>query len=225
MKTKTRKSKLVLLQKYLNLETNELKVDNNPGNILYEKIIRKKQLDKRISNCHKCGINHNIKSFTKSVPGWGNLNANIFFIGESPCLHSMIANFPFAWRSGRILDIILKLSGLIRYDVYISNTVHCHLESKRMPTDKEIKKCSVYLSKEICLVHPKLIVALGNSAKNAMTYTVKSRLFMLWSIKTKGGETLPCKILHVRHPAAFLYNSTGLRDYILKLSLELDKYT
>ncbi len=215
MKPTSRKNKLVLLRQYLDLETNELKEDNNPGNILYVKILRKKQLDKQIYNCHKCGINHNIKSFTKSVPGWGNLNANIFFIGESPCVHSMQAQFPFAWRSGRILDIILELSGLTRYDIYISNSVHCHLETKRTPTDKERAMCSMFLYKELQLVEPKLTVTLGNSAKTAMEYINKGKKF----------KTLKCSIIHAIHPARFLYNNTGLRDYVLKLSLELDKYT
>ncbi|KKL88200.1 hypothetical protein LCGC14_1927080 [marine sediment metagenome] len=214
MKSASRKDKLVLLRKYLDLETNELKADNNPGNILYEKIIRKKQLDKRIHNCHKC-TNLNIKSFTQSVPGWGNLNADIFFIGESPCVHSMAAQFPFAWRSGRILDIILKLSNLTRYDVYLSNSVHCHLETKRAPTEKESIKCSAFLYKEIQLVEPALIVSLGNSAKAAIEHINKHRKY----------KTLENKIIRATHPARFLYNNTGLRDYILKLSLELDKYT
>ena len=208
----TRKDKLVLLKQYLNLETNELNPDSE--NFLYEKIFRKNQIDKRISKCHRCD-KLNIKSFTRSVPGWGNLNADIFFIGEAPCIHSMTAQFPFAWRSGRILDIVLKLSSLNRYDIYISNSVHCHLESKRTPTDKERTKCSTFLSKEILLVEPKLIVTLGNSAKAAIEYINKHK-------KIKTSEH---KIIYAIHPAKFLYNNTGLRDYVLKLSLELDKYT
>ncbi|KKM72797.1 hypothetical protein LCGC14_1416880 [marine sediment metagenome] len=205
MKTKTRKDKLVLLSRYLDLETNELITDKNPGNALYEKILLKKHLDKSINKCTRCK-NLNIKSFTDSVPGWGNLDADIFFIGESPCTHSMIAQFPFAWKSGRILDIVLRLSNLTRYDVFISNSMHCHPESKRSPTDRERIKCSPFLYDELQIVEPELIVTLGNSAKVAMD-----------TLKT------PHKTIHKKHPASFLYSSTGLRDYILKLSLELDK--
>jgi len=215
MKLNTRKEKLVLLQQFVNLETNELKEDNNPGNVLYDKILCKKQLDKHINNCTRCK-DLNIKSFTDSVPGWGNLNADIFFIGESPCVHSMTAQFPFAWKSGRILDIVLYLSRLTRYDVFISNSIHCHPESKRAPTDKEIHRCHKFLYKEIEIVQPELIVTLGNSAKTAMAHIIK-RCYL------PDDDGLDYKTIHKKHPAAFLYNSAGLRDYILKFSLDLNK--
>ena len=207
MESKTRKDKLVLLGQYLDLETNELKSDN-PGKALCEKIVQKKRLDRRIDRCVRCP-NLNIKSFTKSIPGWGNLNADIFLIGESPCVHSMTSNFPFAWKSGNILDIILKLSGLTRYDVFISNSMHCHPETKRTPTDNELRRCRRYLHEEMQIVSPLLVVTLGNAAKT----TIKSMIAKL---------LLP-NILHKKHPASFLYNSAGLSDYILGFSLELDK--
>lgn len=212
MLLKTRKEKLILLRRYLNLETNELESNNSMDTLytLYEKILLKKKLDRQISQCSRCK-DMNIKSYTGSVPGWGSLNADIFFIGESPCVHSMLSQFPFAWRSGRILDVVLKLSNLNRYDVFVSNSMHCHPESKRAPTDKEIHKCARYLHEELKLVEPKLVVTLGNSAKAALSYIASKH------------HALEYAVLHNRHPAAFLYNSTGLRDYILKFSLELDK--
>ncbi len=213
MDLKTRKDKLVVLKEYLNLENNEL-TSENPGNALYKKILLKKRLDKHINECARCR-DLNIKSYTKSVPGWGNLNANIFFIGESPCVHSMTACFPFAWRSGRILDIVLRLSNLTRYSVFISNSIHCHPEAKRSPTDKEIHRCSNFLYNELNTVKPNLVVTLGNSAKAAIAYISKHKFPDAY------GE--PYKILHKKHPASFLYNSTGLRDYILKFSLDIDK--
>lgn len=206
MEFQTRKEKLVALRDYLDLETNTLKSETSETE-LYQKTIDKNQLDKRIDKCRKC-YNLNVRNYTKSIPGWGNLNADIFFIGESPCKNSMISKMPFAWASGNILDIVLKLSSLIRYDIFISNSVHCHLETKRVPTDKERFKCRKYLLAEIELINPKLIVTMGNSAKASLAYISK---------------TLDCKVLNKVHPAKFLYSSTGLRDYILKFSLELDR--
>lgn len=213
MKQTTRKSKLILLRQFVDLETNEFTQTDAGGSVLWAKIMLKKTLDKHIDKCRKCG-NLNMRSYTKSVPGWGNLNAHIFFIGESPCAHSMISQFPFAWKSGLILDIILRLSSLRRYDVFISNSCHCHIASKpkRTPTSKEIKRCSKYLHREITLVQPALIICLGNSAKEALLFNPPN-------------PEPKRKIIYVKHPAAFLYNNTGLCEYILKLSLELDKHT
>ncbi|KKK62776.1 hypothetical protein LCGC14_3000930, partial [marine sediment metagenome] len=64
MDLKTRKNKLVALRRYIDLETNELK-SNNPGNLLYEKVLRKNRLDKKIDKCARC-YNLNIKSYTNS---------------------------------------------------------------------------------------------------------------------------------------------------------------
>lgn len=214
MDTATRKDKLVLLKDFLNLETNDL-LDNNPGIELYEKIIVKKRLDKNIDSCRRC-VGLNIHSYTKAVSGWGNLNAKVFFIGESPCPHSMSAKYPFAWKSGRILDIILRLSELTRYDVFISNSVHCHLSTKRQPTEPEIACCSRYLHREIQIVKPKLIITLGNSAKESLEYIHNNK-------KAYKKNKPEYKVLKKIHPAKFLYSSTGLGDYIVKLSLEIDR--
>lgn len=210
MNLNSRKDKLIYLQKFVDLETNEIKNDDS-GNELYYKILNKNRIDRHIDRCSRCGTSFNIKSYTRSVKGFGNINADIFLIGESPCSHSMIAQLPFAWESGRILDIILELSNLNRYNIFISNSIHCHLESKRPPTNIEIKRCNRILYEEIQIVNPTLVVALGNSAKTAIKYIHK---------RTK---KIKHKTIYVKHPASFLYNSAGLQDYILKVSLELDK--
>ncbi len=212
MTPKTRKDKLVALKQFLDLETNELiqHVESN----LYGKVLHKTGIDRKIKKCRRCP-DSNIKSFTDSVPGWGNLDAKVFFIGESPCVHSMQAQFPFAWKSGDILNIILALSGLTRYDVFISNSVHCHPKRKEAPKEKQILHCSEFLYKELLLVRPILVVTLGNSAKAAMQHLIP--MYKIY----KDGE--PPKTIHKTHPAKFLYSNTGLGDYIIKFSLDIDK--
>lgn len=214
----TRKDKLVALQDFINLETNDL-IPNDTlpglGSILHDKLLIQKALNRRITKCSKCtGLN--VKGFTESAHGFGNLNAKIFFIGEAPCVKSMTLDFPFAWKSGKLLDIILNLSSLTRYDVFISNAIHCRLAQKRTPTNKEIRRCRFHLCDELELVQPKVVIALGASAKTSMYYVSKS--------KTANPDILAYKILYVKHPAAFLYNDFGLQDYILKTSLTIDKY-
>jgi len=205
----TRKDKLLRLRHYMDLETHQIYEDKYPGKAFRNKILRKNLLDRKLNRCHLCeGMN--ITSSTGCVPGWGNINASIFIIGEAPCTKSMIYKYPFAWKSGIILDLILKLSNLTRNNIFITNSIHCHPPSNRTPLYKEILNCSAYLQKEIKIVKPKLIIALGNTAKLAML-----------NINIKDVDY---RIIYKKHPASFLYSSEGIISYIIKTSLEIDKY-
>ena len=207
----TRAEKLVALQTFMNLETGQLDEAAFPlENALYAKSILKKSLDRRIRTCKLCpGLN--IKKFTESAAGYGDLNAGIFFIGQS--LHSpgVTSGVPFIKGSGYCLDAALHLSGLTRKDVFVSNTIHCHPENNRASELSEKKNCEWYLWQEVFIVQPKLIVALGNDAHWAV-----GRLPSLHIANTK--------VIKVRHPASFAYGAPEERaGWIIKLSLALDK--
>jgi uracil-DNA glycosylase family 4 len=210
---KTRKDKLIHLKNFLNLETGEIdKEAFEYENTLYEKAIQIKSLNSKIRKCSLCeGMN--IKRYTECVPGWGNLNSPVFFIGQS--LHSpgVVSDIPFILGCGYILDAALRLSGLLRKDVFISNVLHGHPVSNRATLEEEKKSCLQYLKAEIGIVKPKLLVALGNDAQ--------------WSIDEmamSGFCTGVSKVYCIKHPASFMYGSPELRiDWIIKLSLEIDK--
>ncbi len=211
---KTRRDKLVLLKTLLNLESGE--VDESSfdwENTLYEKSVQKKSLDARIKKCRLCpGLN--IKRLTESCPGWGDLNARVFFIGQSLHKPGMVSDLPFILASGYCIDAALRLSGLLRKDVFLSNVVHCHPAGNRGSLDEEKKNCLFNLLDEVKIVKPQLIVALGNDAKWACEELTWHR-----------GLTNDCdKILKIKHPASFMYGSPELRvDWIVKLSLEIDR--
>jgi DNA polymerase len=213
-----RKEKLVLLKTMLDLETGKVDTDAFEWeNQLYEKSVQMKALNARIRSCTSCpGLN--IKRFTEGCPGWGDLNAKVFFIGQS--LHSpgVSSDLPFILGCGYILDAALRLSGLLRKDVFLSNCCHCHPPKNRATTDEEKKNCLQYVLKEICIVRPQLIVALGNDAKAVMEY-FESRT----SYSKKEKQYKP-KILKVKHPASFMYSSPEERvSWIVKLSKEIDR--
>jgi len=205
MIAKTRAEKLTELQKYMNLETGV--IDESAfvwENSLYEKGLRKKILDSKILNCGKCeGMN--IKRLSEACCGWGDLNADIFFVGQSLHRVGMLTGLPFIQGSGYMLDAALRLSGLTRYDVFISNVVHCHPPGNRGSTESEKKNCLPYLREELSIVEPKMVVALGNDAKEAL-------------------NELNVKALCMTHPAKFMYSEPeGRYNWIVKLSLEMDK--
>lgn len=179
-------------------------------NELFRKSYHKRKLDAHIHMCRECkGLNQ--KTITGSAPGWGNLNASIFFVGQSLCTKCMRTQIPFTEGSGYYIDAALRLSGLFRKDVFISNLVHCHPPKNRTSSQHEIANCAHFLRDEIDLVQPKLVVCLGKDAQLGIrTMVVKKDKF---------------EVLNVRHPASYIYSGyRGIRDWIVNLSLELDKY-
>lgn len=197
-----------MLRKMVDLKTGAINTEAfDYENVLYEKAIQKQSLDARIAACQLCeGLN--ISRFTDSCPGWGDLNAKVFFIGQSLHKPGISSGLPFILGSGYLLDAALRLSGLLRKDVFITNTVHCHPPRNRASTDEEKMNCLSFLRKEVQIVQPKLIVALGNDAQ--------------WALIKAGYSTK--RALAVKHPAAFLHSAPeDSIEWILKLSKEIDK--
>jgi len=205
-----RKDKLILLRTMVDLETGAIN-ESAFGweNQLYEKAVQKKSLDRRIARCGLCeGLN--IKRCTDSCTGWGDLNAKVFFIGQSLHKPGILSDLPFIKGCGYLLDAALRLSGLLRKDVFITNVVHCHPPRNRASTTDEKENCLGFLDWEVRIVKPELIVALGNDAQWAVT-----RLLL---------DQGDAKILRVKHPAAFLHSAPeDSIEWIIKLSNEIDK--
>ena len=210
---KTRKDKLVILENFLDLETG--KIDESAfdwENQLYDKAVQMKALNNKIRKCTLCpGMN--IKRYTECCPGWGNLNSPVFFIGQSLHTPGILSDIPFILGCGYVLDASLRLSGLLRKDVFISNTVHGHPPGNRASTDEEKNNCVGYLANEVQIVKPQLVVAHENDAKDTLNYLL-----------THSPLLVKVKVLRIKHPASFMYASSELRiDWIIKLSLEIDK--
>jgi len=212
--TTSRKDKLLELSRKYDLETEE-PVSSRPSGIRYRRWLLKNKLDREIRRCHRC-VGLNMHNFTQAVCGWGDIQAKVFIVGEAPCERSMMSQVPFAWKSGVILDDILALSKLSRYNVFISNAVHCHLPGKRGPKQCELSACNLHLQAELRIVKPRLVVTLGNFARCAMELITQAH--------AKRKSPLPFDTVHAKHPAAFLYSPRGLVNYMLKLSETIDKY-
>ena len=108
------------------------------------------ELFKQASSCKKCELS---KTRTQTLFGEGNQNADLFFIGDDS-----------DQQSATLLTAMLKAMGYQRNDIYISNIVKCHSLEQQDPSDEQADSCHTYLMRQISLVKPKLIVALGNAA-------------------------------------------------------------
>jgi len=113
---------------------------------------------KEVSVCTLCGLH---KGRTKSVPGAGNLNAEIMFIGEGPGYNEDKQGLPFVGQSGTYLTELLTSIGLKRDDVFIGNVVKCRPPDNRDPLPGEIAACKSYLDRQIEIINPLVIATLG----------------------------------------------------------------
>ena len=208
---RTRAEKLVALRDFANLQTGELNTSAFIyENSLFEKAVKLRSLNRKIDKCGLCG-DLNIRRFTDSAPAWGDPTAKVLFVGQSLHKPGIISGLPFILGSGYLLDAALRLSGLLRKDVFITNAVHCHPPGNRASTEEEKTNCLAFLKAELEIVKPKLIVALGNDAQQSMS-----------ALQIK--STKECRLLCVKHPASFAYSAPerGI-DWILKLSTTIDK--
>jgi len=120
------------------------------------------KLKKQAMSCYLCELS---KSRTKVVFGEGNPNADIFIVGEAPGATEDSSGKPFDGRSGETLTKMIENVLMIpRSEVYISNIVKCRPKENAEPTPTEAHTCQPYLLKQIELVKPKFILALGGTA-------------------------------------------------------------
>ncbi|MGI5869751.1 MAG: uracil-DNA glycosylase [Kiritimatiellia bacterium] len=121
----------------------------------------------QIAQCTACGLH---QSRTNAVPGVGNANApDVMFIGEGPGYDEDVQGVPFVGRAGRLLTKMVEAMGYSRNDVFIANIVKCRPPGNRTPDQSEMVACMPYLLRQIALVKPKTIVALGGTALKGLT--------------------------------------------------------
>jgi len=124
-----------------------------------------KTLRDDIGDCKLCRL---AKGRTNLVFGSGNPNADIMFIGEAPGADEDIQGLPFVGRAGQLLTNMINAMGLKREDVYIANIIKCRPPGNRTPERDECETCSPFLMRQIAIIRPKVIVALGAVAAKTL---------------------------------------------------------
>jgi len=118
------------------------------------------QVAKKVRNCRRCSLWKN----PKAVPGEGNPEAEIMFIGEAPGYHESVQERPFVGAAGRLLTQLLSSINLKRKDVFIGNLLRHRPPGNRGPLPEEIEACKIFLDEQIKIINPKIIVTLGRFA-------------------------------------------------------------
>jgi len=150
-----------------------------------------------IQNCQKCQLS---KSRTQVVFGTGNPQANLMCVGEAPGYEEDKQGKPFVGAAGQLLDKILAAIGFNREEVYIANIVKCRPPGNRDPQPEEAAECLPFLKKQIAMIQPKLILALGRVATQNLLSTRQSLSSLRGSVQQF--KNIPVVVTY--HPAALL---------------------
>jgi uracil-DNA glycosylase, family 4 len=127
---------------------------------------KNKELEKiahQVSECKKCSL---YKNTTNPVPGEGNPQAEVMFIGEAPGYWEDQRGHPFVGQAGKLLNELLQLIKLSRESVFIANVIKHRPPENRDPLPEEIEACKEFLDAQIKIIDPKIIVTLGRFSLN-----------------------------------------------------------
>ncbi|HBG62456.1 MAG: hypothetical protein A2Y03_07650 [Omnitrophica WOR_2 bacterium GWF2_38_59] len=174
---------------------------------LEEKKLKIEKLRGKISCCKRCAL---FATRTNVVPGEGDCNADIMFIGEAPGRNEDLKGKPFVGRAGDVFDKLLDSVGLTRQQIYLCNILKCRPPGNRNPLSSEIKSCVGSLDIQIKVVDPQVIGTLGNFST---TYIFEKFGIPAAKISAVAGKVFDVdpsfgkiKIVPLFHPAVATYN-------------------
>ena len=188
---------------------------------IYSDVYKLHKLDEylnSIKDCLECPLGKTRKNI---VLGMGDPNADIVFVGEAPGKEEDLQGLPFVGRSGKLLDKMLSSINLSRDDVYILNVLKCRPPDNRDPSKMEIEKCEPYLKKQLKIIKPKLIVALGRISAMTILRTKES----LTNMRNQIFDYEGIDFLVTYHPAALLRNPNFKKYAWEDFKLIRDKYS
>lgn len=158
-----------------------------------------------ILECSNCSL---AETRIQAVPGVGNPGAKLVFVGEAPGAEEDRLGVPFVGRGGQLLDKILAAIDLKREDVHILNILKCRPPENRNPTADEIIACRPFLERQLEIIEPGIIVALGLFASQWLT----GKKVSLTKLRETGPhEYAGIKVYPTYHPAALLRNPNWKR--------------
>ncbi len=159
-----------------------------------------------IGDCTRCKL-HTLGR-RQIVFGVGNPNADLMFVGEAPGGDEDIQGIPFVGRAGQLLTKIIEAIDLKRDDVYIANVIKCRPPQNRNPEPDEVDTCEPLLFQQIDIVKPKVIVALGKFAAQALLRTLDP----ISRLRGRVYDYRGAKLIPTFHPAYLLRNPSSKRE-------------
>jgi len=159
-----------------------------------------------IGDCTRCKLHGLGRS--QIVFGVGNPEADLMFVGEAPGADEDIQGVPFVGRAGQLLTKIIEAIGMKREDVYIANVIKCRPPQNRNPEPDEVETCEPFLFRQIDIIKPKVIVALGKFAAQALLRTLDP----ISRLRGRVYDYRGAKLIPTFHPAYLLRNPSSKRE-------------
>jgi DNA polymerase len=172
-------------------------------------------LNEEIRSCSKCKLSD---TRINVLCGEGDINSKFIMVAQAPGKVEDKIGKMFIGPSGKVLNELLKIIGIGREEIYITNLIKCMLPKYRKPKSREIEICSNYLDKEIEIINPKVVTTLGYYAskyifeKFSITLPLKTEFQKIYG-KVFLAENI--KILPLQHPAAILYDGSIKEEMIV----------
>ena len=165
---------------------------------IYDRKLLMEGIEAEVAKCTRCRL-HSTR--TNTVPGEGNIEAKLMFVGEGPGADEDAKGRPFVGAAGHLLDNIISAMGMSREEVYIGNIVKCRPPANRLPEKDEVENCIGYLNRQIEIIRPKVIVLLGSTAYKSIFTDTKDGI-----TKARGRVLIHNEMTYLPtfHPAALL---------------------
>ena len=157
-------------------------------------------------DCSRCKL-HTLGR-RQVVFGVGNPEADLMFVGEAPGADEDIQGEPFVGRAGQLLTKIIEAIGLERKDVYIANVIKCRPPGNRNPEPDEVEQCEPFLFRQVDIIRPRVIVALGKFAAQCLLKTDAP----ITRIRGREFTYRDAILIPTYHPAYLLRNPSAKRD-------------
>jgi DNA polymerase len=170
-----------------------------------------------LGGCKRCKLH---KKRRNIVFGEGNPDARLVFVGEAPGADEDIQGKPFVGKAGQLLTRIIQAINLKRSDVYIANIIKCRPPSNRDPEDDEIQTCLAFLKKQLEIIQPRIICALGRVAAQTLLETdmgiteIRGKFHLMGNIK----------VMPTYHPSYLLRNQAKKKEVWEDMQLVQKEY-
>ena len=159
-----------------------------------------------IGDCTRCKLH--TQGRTQVVFGVGNPQADLMFVGEAPGADEDVQGVPFVGRAGQLLTKIIEAIGMKREDVYIANVIKCRPPQNRNPEPDEVETCEPFLFKQIDIIKPKVVVALGKFGAQTLLRTLEP----ISKLRGRVFDYRGAKLIPTFHPAYLLRNPSSKRE-------------
>lgn len=156
-------------------------------------------IKEEVQVCTLCALH---QTRTHTVFGVGNQNAEAMFIGEAPGANEDRQGEPFVGRAGMLLNAMLQAIGCKRTEVYIANILKCRPPNNRDPLASEVKLCTPYLQRQISLIQPKILIAVGRIAAQFLLNSMEPMSKLRGRFYQYGKQQTPLLVTY--HPAYLL---------------------